>query len=49
MEDKNITLKLNFNIYEKYREFCKNKGLLVSRQIEIFMENQMKEGENNGN
>lgn len=42
-ETKNVTLKLNSEIYDKYREFCKEKGLLVSRQVEIFMEEQMKE------
>ena len=46
MEGKNVTLKLNSEIYDKYREFCKEKGLLVSRQVEIFMENQMKEERN---
>ena len=42
-ETKNVTLKLNSKIYDKYREFCKHKGLLASRQVEIMMENQMKE------
>lgn len=44
MESKNITLRVNSEFYEKYREFCKKKGLLVSRQVEIMMEEQMKEG-----
>ncbi|MCA9497198.1 MAG: hypothetical protein KC589_09715 [Nanoarchaeota archaeon] len=48
-ETKNVTLKLNSGIYDKYREFCKEKGLLASRQVEIFMENQMKEGSKNEN
>lgn len=26
-ETKNVTLKLNSEIYDKYREFCKEKGL----------------------
>jgi hypothetical protein len=42
-ETKNVTLKLNSEIYDRYREFCKEKGLLASRQVEIFMENQMTE------
>lgn len=46
MESKNITLRVNSEIYEKYRGFCKKKGLLVSRQVEIMMEEQMKGGEN---
>jgi len=42
MDTKNITLKVNSELYEKYREYCKKKGLIVSRQFEIMMEKQMK-------
>ena len=43
MESKNITLRVNSELYNKYRELCKKKGLLVSRQFEIIMEEQLKE------
>ena len=42
MESKNITLKVNSEVYHKYREYCKKKGLIVSRQVEIMMEEQLK-------
>lgn len=42
MDTKNITLKVNSDLYDKYREFCKKKGLIVSRQFEIVMEEQLK-------
>lgn len=42
MESKNITLKVNSEIYDKYRGYCKKKGLIVSRQVEIMMEEQLK-------
>ena len=42
MESKNITLRVNSELYDKYREFCKKKGLLMSRQFEIMMEEQLK-------
>jgi hypothetical protein len=42
MHSKNITLRVNEELYKKYREFCKKKGLLISRQFEIFMENELK-------
>jgi hypothetical protein len=42
MDTKNITLKVNSDLYDKYREFCKKKGLIVSRQFEIIMEEQLK-------
>lgn len=44
MESKNITLRVNSEIYNKYRKLCKKKGLLVSRQVEIMIEEQLKEG-----
>ena len=43
MGSKNITLRVNSDLYKKYRKFCKNKGLLISRQFEIMMEEQLKE------
>jgi len=42
METKNITLKVKSELYDKYRELCKQKGLIVSRQFEITMEEQLK-------
>ena len=43
MESKNITLRVNSELYDNYKELCKKKGLLLSRQFEILMENQLKE------
>ena len=42
METKNITLLVNSELYDTYREYCKKKGLIVSRQVEIMMEEQLK-------
>jgi len=42
MESKNITLRVNSKLYGKYRKFCKKRGLLLSRQFEIMMEEQLK-------
>ena len=44
MESKNITLRVNSELYNDYKEMCKKKGLLLSRQFEILMEKQLKEG-----
>lgn len=41
MVTKNVTLRVNKRIYDKYRLFCKIKGWIVSRKFEIMMENQM--------
>jgi len=46
MTSKNITLRVNSELYDTYRELCKKKGLLVSRQFEICMEEQLKGEEN---
>jgi antitoxin component of RelBE/YafQ-DinJ toxin-antitoxin module len=42
MQSKNITLRVKEDLYNKYREYCKKKGLLISRQVEIMMEKQLK-------
>jgi len=42
MASKNVTLRVESKLYDKYREHCKKKGLLVSRQFEIMMEEQIK-------
>ena len=41
-KSKNITLKVNINLYDKYRELCKKEGWIVSRQFEKCMEVQLK-------
>ncbi len=41
-ESKNITLRVNSKTYDKYKNLCKKKGLLISRQFEIIMEEQLK-------
>jgi len=45
MEDnqkKNVTLYLNSALYDKYVEYCRKEGLALSRQIEKFIEEQLK-------
>ena len=49
MGQKNVTLSFNEKIYEDYKEYCKKKGIALSRSLEIFMEETMKkEGFKNG-
>ena len=43
MNSKNITLRVNSELYDIYRDFCKKKGWLLSRQFELMMEEHMKE------
>ena len=42
MVSKNITLKVDEKLYDAYKEYCKKKGLVISRQVEIFAEEQLK-------
>jgi len=42
MAQKNVTLSLDEDIYEKYREFCKKNAVALSRSIEVFMEEKIK-------
>ena len=44
MEDnqkKNVTLYLNSVLYDKYVEYCKKEGVVLSRQIEKFIEKEL--------
>jgi len=42
MKTKNITLKVNSELYDQYRELCKKEGWVVSRQFEKLMESDIK-------
>ena len=43
MESKNITLKVNSELYDKYREICnKQEGWIESRQFEKCMKEPKK-------
>jgi len=47
MPSKNITLKVDEKLYEDYRNYCKQKGLIISRQFEIFIEEELKKSASN--
>lgn len=36
-ETKNITLKVNAELYEKFRKYCKERELIISRQFGGFL------------
>lgn len=42
---KNVTLSLDEETYDDYKDFCKKNAIALSRSIEVFMEEKMdKEG-----
>jgi len=45
MVQKNVTLSLDEETYEKYKDFCKKNAVALSRSIEVFMENKIKKEE----
>lgn len=42
MPSKNITLKVDKKLYDAYRKHCKERGLIISRQFELFVEQELK-------
>jgi len=45
MGQKNVTLSLDDEVYEKYKEYCKKNAVALSRSIEVFMEEKTKKVE----
>lgn len=45
---RNVTLSIDEELCDKYREFCKKKGLLIYRRFEILMEEQLQQIKNGG-
>ena len=40
-DKKNVTIHLNSKLYDKYSEYCKKEGIVMSRQIEKFIEKEL--------
>lgn len=45
MPSKSVTLKVNTELYDKFRQLCKHEGWIVSRQFEKCMEAELKKRE----
>lgn len=37
-----LTLSIDKNLLEEYKKYCGKDGLIISRQVEKFMEEQLK-------
>lgn len=42
-----LTLSVNEKIIKNYKQYCEENGLVISRQVEKFMEEQINDKENN--
>ena len=45
MGKKTVSLSIDEEVYEKYRKYCEERGIILSKQVELFMQ---KELEKNG-
>lgn len=43
MKNKNVTLSVDSETYDRYSEYCKKNGLVISKRVEIFMQKDLKE------
>lgn len=44
---KKVTLSIEEGIYNKFQALCNKKGIILSKQVEFFMEKEIKEGNKN--
>ncbi len=45
---KTIALSIEEDVYNKYKAYCDKRGIILSKQVEFFMEKVLKKvGENN--
>ena len=42
---KNVTLSIDEEIYNKYKEYCRYNAISLSRSVEIFMSTRVQENE----
>ena len=42
MTKKRITLSVDSRIYNKYRDYCQEKGIILSKQVEFFLKEELK-------
>lgn len=49
MAKKTVSLSVEEEVYEEYRKHCEQKGIILSKQFENFMVEELKkEGKKNG-
>lgn len=42
MTNKRATLSVNAKIYDEYKKYCEEKGIILSKQFELFMKEEIK-------
>ena len=47
MPNKKVTLSINAQVYKKFKEFCEENAIMLSKKIELIMKDIMKDSEEN--
>ena len=42
MANKRVTLSVDSKVYEEYKKYCEEKGIILSKQFELFMKEELK-------
>jgi len=42
MANKRVTLSVDAKIYDEYKKYCEEKGIILSKQFELFMREEIK-------
>lgn len=42
MTNKRVTLSVDSKIYDEYKKYCEEKGMILSKQFELFMREEIK-------
>jgi antitoxin component of RelBE/YafQ-DinJ toxin-antitoxin module len=42
MSNKRVTLSVDSSVYDEYKKYCEEKGIILSKQFELFMKQELK-------
>ncbi|MCD6573538.1 MAG: hypothetical protein J7K95_05545 [Thermoplasmata archaeon] len=42
MTNKRVTLSVDAKVYDEYKKYCEEKGIILSKQFELFMRKELK-------
>lgn len=45
MAKKTISLSVDQKVYDTYNNFCKERGIIISKQVELFMKKELEKKE----
>lgn len=42
MTNKRVTLSVDSKIYDEFKRYCEERGIIISKQFELFMKDELK-------